>query len=149
MAKKIRIVFTTGTWDLLHSGHLNILKQAKKAGRYLIVGVSTNALIKKYKGIDPVMSYTQRKEIIESIRFVDEVVKQDNLLSIKQFKDLNIDLFILGDDWKNKKNIPGLTWLKKNNKIKFVPYTKALSSTSIKKKILKNAYEIIEAQIKR
>jgi glycerol-3-phosphate cytidylyltransferase-like family protein len=71
------------------------------------------------------------------------------LVDIKQFKNLNADLFVLGDDWKNNYSNKGINWLRKHNKIIFLPYTSRLSSSKIKTKIIHNAVEIIEAQTKR
>lgn len=145
MTKK-KIVFTSGTFDLFHSGHLNILKKAKRLGSYLIVGVSTNKLVKTHKKINPIMNYRQRREVVRSVKYVDKVVKQSKLIDVEQIKRLKVDLYVIGDDWKNRNDIDGLNWLKKRNKVVFIPYTKSLSSTRIKNKIIKNAYEIIKAQ---
>jgi glycerol-3-phosphate cytidylyltransferase len=135
--KEFAIILTAGTFDLLHIGHINILREAKKLGYYLIVALSTNELVKSHKGHYPVLSYKQRAEALRAIKYVDEVVKQSKLIDIKQFKDLSADLFIIGDDWKNRNDVSGLTWLKKHKKVKFVPYTKELSTTKIKNKIVK------------
>jgi len=138
---KMRI-FTGGTFDLFHNGHLNILRQAKSLGGYLIVGVSTDELIRTYKE-EPIMSLKNRMEIIRHIDFVDEVVPQHKLFDIDQFNDLKADLFVVGDDWSNNKENKEIQWLKERNKVKFFPYTKGLSSTIIKKKIIKNAQSTI------
>jgi glycerol-3-phosphate cytidylyltransferase len=149
MGLKKKIIFTTGSFDLFHYGHLNILKQAKAQGTHLIVGVSTDSLIYQYKGIRPVICYKDRIAIIKELKMVDRVVKQEKLVDIEQFIKLNADLFVLGDDWKNRKDNPGINWLRDNNKIMFIPYTKRLSSTKIKEKIINNAVKIIKAQSKR
>jgi glycerol-3-phosphate cytidylyltransferase len=138
---KIRI-FTGGTFDLFHNGHLNILRQAKSLGGYLIVGVSTDELIRAYKE-EPIMTLENRMEIISHIDFVDEVVPQHKLFDIDQFNDLKADFFVVGDDWSGNKENKEIQWLKERNKIKFFPYTKGLSSTIIKKKIIENARSTI------
>ena len=133
---KKRIVYTAGTWDLFHSGHLNILRLSKSLGDELIVGVSTDNLVKSYKNNFPILNYDQRAEIIKNIQFVDKVVKQEKLLDLEQIRSLNVDIITIGDDWKNKDN-SNLNKLKTDNKIKlvFIPYTKELSTTKIKEKI--------------
>jgi glycerol-3-phosphate cytidylyltransferase len=147
MAK--RIIFTGGTWDLFHTGHLNVLKKAKAMGNYLIVGVSTDALVKKYKGTKPTLNFDQRFAIIQELKCVDRVVKQKNIFDIKQFKKLKADIFVVGDDWRgNEDKVSGLKWLKENNYLKYIKYTKGLSSSMIKEKIIRNAYDIIKSQTK-
>ena len=148
MAKKI--IFTGGTFDLFHAGHLNVLKKSKKLGDYLIVAVSTNKLIKMYKGTNPILNYNQRVAIIKELKCVDKVVKQTNIFDVEQFKALKADVFVIGDDWKGKEDsVPGLKWLKDNNYLAYVPYTKGLSSSLIKEKIIKHSVEILKAQNKR
>jgi glycerol-3-phosphate cytidylyltransferase len=131
-------IFTAGTFDLFHNGHLNILRQAKSLGGYLIVGVSVDDLIKSYKE-EPIMSLENRMEIISHIDFVDEVVMQHKLFDIEQFNELKADFFVVGDDWRDNQENKNIQWLKKNNKIKFFPYTKGLSSSIIKERIINNA----------
>ena len=142
-------VYTAGSYDLLHFGHVNVLLKAKVLGDYLIVGVSTDSLISKYKGIKPIICYKDRVAVIKALKCVDRVVPQTNLVDITQFKKLNADLFVLGDDWKNNTDNVGIQWLKKHNKIIFLPYTKRLSTSKIKLKIINNAVKIIKSRMKR
>jgi len=149
MAKKI-IVFTGGTWDLFHIGHLNVLKKAKAMGDILIVGVSTNSLIKRYKEANPILNYNQRMTIVKELKCVDKVVKQTDIFDIEQFKKLKANIFVVGSDWEGKEHlVPGLKWLKDNGHLRYVPYTKGLSSSMIKEKIINHAVEILKAQNKR
>ena len=144
------VVYTGGTFDLLHRGHINIFQKAKEIGNYLIVAVSTNKLVSSYKGYDPILNYNERASIVKAIRYVDRVVKQTKIFDVDQFQSLGADIFIIGDDWANRNNIPsGLRWLKEHDKVLFVPYTKRLSTTYIKRKIIKQSYEIIRAEIER
>lgn len=138
-----KIIMTAGCYDLFHFGHINILLEAKKLGDYLIVSVSTDELIKKYKGIEPIISYEDRVAIIKELKCVNKVVKQKKLVDINQFKKLGADLFVLGDDWKNRYDVDGINWLRDNNKIAWVPYTNRLSTTSIKKKIINQSDDIL------
>lgn len=146
---KNKIIFTAGSFDLVHYGHINVLKQAKAMGDYLIVGVSTDSLILQHKGMRPIICYKDRTALIKELKCVDKVVKQTKLVDIEQFISLKADLFVVGDDWKNRKDNPGINWLRDNNKIAFIPYTKRLSSSKIKEKIINNAIKIIKSQSKR
>jgi glycerol-3-phosphate cytidylyltransferase len=147
---KKKVIYTAGTYDLFHFGHLNILLKAKELGDYLIVGVSSDKLIKKYKKIKPIISYKDRVAIVKELKCVDKVIKQNEFFKIKQLRKYNIDIIILGNDWEGKE-FPELDKCIKelNIKIVYVPYTKRLSTSKIKEKIIRNAVEIIQAQGKR
>jgi glycerol-3-phosphate cytidylyltransferase len=132
-----KIVFTSGVFDLLHPGHINILKRAKALGDYLIVGLATDELVEKIKGYKPILTYKQRLQVLNAIKYVDHIVKQRELVTKKQFVALKANIYVKGTDWKNNKNAQGLTWLIKNKKVRFIPYTKELSTTKIKNKIVK------------
>ena len=148
--KKEIIVYTSGTWDLFHVGHLNILEKSAKLGDKLIVGVSTDELIMEYKGIPPVISFEQRFKIVESIKWVSKAVKQEILTEVRQLKELDVDIVTIGDDWKDK-YLEGLEWMKKQpgKKVIYIPYTSDVSTTSIKRNIIKNSYEIIFSELSR
>lgn len=145
-----KIIYTAGTYDLFHYGHLNILLKAKLLGTKLIVGVSTDALISKYKGLKPIICYKDRVAIINSLKCVDKVIKQSTFFDVKQLKRYNISTIVLGDDWKGK-SFPELKKCLKELKIEmvYVPYTKRLSTSKIKEKIINNAVKIIKSQAKR
>lgn len=149
MIKK-KIIYTAGSFDLFHYGHLNILLKAKKLGNYLIVGVSSDKLIKKYKKMKPIINYKERSLIIRELLCVDKVIKQENFFKIKQLKKYNIDIIVLGSDWKNKKFLE-LEKIIRKLKITliYIPYTKHLSSSKIIEKIIRNSYDIIKNQIRR
>ena len=99
--KKVR-VFTSGSFDLFHVGHLNILERSAALGDELIVGVSTDELIQHYKGMPPVIPFEQRMRIVSSIKCVTKVVKQVKLTEIAQLQREGIDIVTIGDDWENK-----------------------------------------------
>lgn len=147
---KHNVVYTAGTWDLFHEGHLNILQGAKNLGQFLIVGVSTDTLIKRYKGIKPIVPFKGRKRIIENLRIVDRVVKQSSFFDVNQLLKYHIDLIVLGDDWRGKRFEELDTAIKVIGcGFKYLPYTKSLSSSKIKEKIIKNSYEIIKVSVTR
>lgn len=131
------IVYTAGTWDMFHIGHLNLFKKSKELGTKLIVGVSTDELVESYKKSKPIIPYEDRVELVKSCRFVDEVVKQEKLLDIKQMEELGIDILSIGNDWESK-YLEGLEWAKRHSKVKlvFLPYTSKISSTALKNKLI-------------
>jgi rfaE bifunctional protein nucleotidyltransferase chain/domain len=128
-------VFTAGTWDLFHVGHLNILRKSKALGDYLVVGVSTEELVLSYKNKKPIISLEDRIEIIKSCRYVDEVIIQEELLGLNMLEKIKPDIFTIGSDWKNK-TLEGMKYMKNNGiKIHYFDYTNSISSTSIIEKI--------------
>ena len=147
---KKKIIYTSGSFDIINEGHINLLRSAKSLGDQLIVGISTNKCIKSYKFINPVMTLKERKKIVSSLKFVDKVITQRTFFDIKQLKPLNIDTIVLGDDWINK-DFPALKYALGVLKCKMVylPYTQSTSSSNIKRRIIKQAVEILEAQNKR
>lgn len=150
MGKKIIRVFTSGSFDLFHIGHLNILQKSASLGDELIVGVSTDELIEKYKGMKPIIPFEQRMRIVESIKCVTKVVKQVKLTEIAQLQRENIDIVTIGDDWKGK-YLEGLEWIKKQpgKEVVYFPYTDGISTTEIKRRIIKEADRIITAALHR
>ena len=145
-----KVIYTAGSYDIFHFGHLNILLKAKKMGSFLLVGVSTDALIARYKGLKPVICYKDRASIIKEIKCVDRVIKQSSFFDIKQLKKYHIDIIVLGNDWEGK-SFPELEKCAKelNIKVVYVPYTQRLSTSKIKEKIIRNSVEIIQSQTKR
>ena len=138
MDKKI-IGYTTGVFDLFHIGHLNILKRAKEQCDYLIVGVSTDELVQKYKHKTPVISFEERKEIIKAIRYVDEVVPQVDRDKYAAWEKIHFDKMFVGDDWKNTPLFDELEkkFVDRNVEIIYFPYTKGTSSTFLKEVLKK------------
>ncbi len=143
-------VFTSGSFDLFHVGHLNILEKSAALGDELIVGVSTDELIEKYKGMKPIIPYEERARIVASIKCVTKVVKQTKLTEIAQLQRENIDIVTIGDDWKNK-YLEGLEWMKQQpgKEVVYFPYTEGVSTTKIKRDIINGANEIVAAALHR
>lgn len=147
--KKIR-VFTSGSFDLFHIGHLNILERSAALGDELIVGVSTDELIQHYKGMPPIIPFEQRFRIISSLKCVTKAVKQVKLTEVAQLQREDIDIVTIGDDWINK-YLEGLEWMKQQpgKEVVYFPYTPDVSTTSIKKKIIESTSEVIRAALQR
>ncbi|WP_412988352.1 glycerol-3-phosphate cytidylyltransferase [Pediococcus siamensis] len=120
-------VITYGTFDLLHKGHIRLLKRARALGDHLTVCVSTdefNAL----KGKKAYTSYEDRKYILEAIRYVDEVIPEKGWdQKIKDVQERHIDTFVMGDDWKGK-----FDFLKDYCEVVYLPRTEGISTTKIK-----------------
>ena len=94
------IGYTTGVFDMFHIGHLNILKQAKENCDYLIVGVTIDSFVEKYKGTRPIIPFEQRKQIVEAIKYVDRVVPQIDHDKFKVHHEYQFHKMFVGDDWK-------------------------------------------------
>ena len=138
--KKYKIGYTTGVFDMFHIGHLNILKNAKAQCDYLIVGVSTDDLVKSYKNKTPIISFEERVAIVEAIKYVDKVVPQTSMDKLEAWNNLHFDAIFHGDDWRGSS-----LYNKVENELKevgcetvFLPHTSGTSST-----ILKDALEKI------
>jgi len=129
--------YTTGVFDLFHSGHLNILKRAKANCDYLIVGVSTDELVSSYKDKSPIVSFHERFEIIQAIKYVDKVVPQESMDKLVAWEKLKFNLHFHGNDWKDSTYYNELQ--KKFNKVGvkqiYFPYTKGTSTSYLKEKI--------------
>ena len=125
-------VITDGSFDRFHEGHYNLLKRAKALGDYLIVGVSTDELV-SYKHKQAVIPHEERKEIVGAIKYVDEVVTQENMNKMEAWEKFHFNVMFVGDDWKGTdkwKNIEK-DFTEKGVKIVYFPYTKGTSSTLI------------------
>ena len=129
------IGYTTGVYDMFHVGHLRLLKNAKIYCDHLIVGISSDKLVQKYKSKMPIIPLDHRMEIVSSISFVDEVVIQHDRDKFKAFEKIKYNLLFVGDDWKGDPFWDELEKkLKMNNShIMYLPYTKNISSTRFTK----------------
>jgi len=131
--KKEVIGYTTGVYDLFHVGHLNLLRRSKSLCDKLIVGVTTDELLIKYKNKKAVIPYDERQEIVLNIKYVDVVVPQNNMDKVAACEKLKVNVMFVGDDWykdnKWKKYEEDLAEL--GAKIVYFPYTKGTSSTLI------------------
>jgi len=124
---KFKTVLTYGTFDLLHYGHLEILKRASLLGDKLIVGISTDKF-NELKGKKCVLPYKKRKQLLESLDYVDKVIPEDNWDQKEtDIKDNNVDIFVMGNDWDGK-----FDDLNKYCKVIYFPRTKGISTTKLK-----------------
>lgn len=122
-------VITYGTFDLLHYGHIELLKRAKAMGDYLIVALSTDEFNWNSKQKKAYFSYDKRKQLLEAIRYVDLVIPEKNWdQKVTDIKKYHIDTFVMGDDWKGK-----FDYLDKETNVIYLPRTPEISTTKIKK----------------
>lgn len=124
---------------MFHIGHLNILKHAKEQCEYLIVGVSTDEVVKSYKNKTPIIPFEERCEIVEAIKYVDKVIAQSDMDKIAAVKRLNADAVFVGSDWKGTD-----TWNhfeeefhKINCSVVYLDHTDGISSTILRDKLNK------------
>ena len=134
--KKFKIGYTTGVFDMFHIGHLNILRRAKDQCDFLIVGVSTDENVMLYKHKKPVIPFEQRMAIVEAIRYVDQVVPQENMDKFAAWQRLHFDVMFHGSDWKGSQMFNETE--KKLNSVGcdviYLPHTEGISSTILTNK---------------
>ena len=122
-------VITYGTFDLLHYGHINLLRRARELGDYLVVVISTDEFNWNEKGKKCYFTYEQSKAMVEAIRYVDRVIPETNWEQKRtDVHDYDIDVFVMGDDWKGK-----FDFLKEEGvEVVYLPRTPEISTTQIK-----------------
>jgi len=125
-------VITYGTYDLLHIGHINLLKRAKALGDYLIVGLSTDEF-NRIKNKDCFLPFEQRKAVLEAIKYVDKVIPEENWeQKVTDIKNNKVDIFVMGSDWEGK-----FDDLKKHCEVIYLERTLNISTTCLKRSIVK------------
>lgn len=138
----VKRVITYGTFDLLHVGHIELLRRAKALGDYLIVACSTDKF-NEGKGKKCVISYDDRKRMLEAVRYVDLVIpEEDWAQKVSDVKKYEVDIFVMGGDWEEKKfelNGRKMTFDEQLDglcEVKYLPRTPEVSTTDIKKRIM-------------
>lgn len=120
-------VITYGTFDLLHWGHINILKRAKEMGDYLIVAISTDEF-NRLKHKQSYHNFENRKMILEAIRYVDGVIPENSWdQKVEDVQKHDVDLFVMGDDWKGE-----FDFLKEHCEVVYLSRTEGISTSQIK-----------------
>ena len=138
------VVYTGGTFDLFHAGHVNFLKKCKDiagiSGR-VVVSLNTDEFIKEYKGKPPIVNFFDRMAVLKACRYVDQVVANSGGADSKPtISEINPDIIAIGTDWARKDYYKQMQftqdWLdEKNISLIYIPYTKGISSTEIKQRI--------------
>jgi len=131
-------VYTVGTFDLLHVGHLVLLEHCRTLGDTLVVGVASDEVVNSYKPNIPVIPLKQRMEMIKALKCVDNVRAYNELEYVSACKELDVDIFVIGEDWGDKPhNIAVEEYLKsKGKQIVQVTYNAQTSSTRIKQNVI-------------
>lgn len=127
----MRRVITYGTFDLLHYGHINLLRRAKEQGDYLIVALSTDEFNWNEKQKKCYFSYEKRKKLVEAIRYVDLVIPEESWeQKISDINKYDVDVFVIGDDWEGK-----FDFLRNETsaEVIYIDRTPEISTTQIKK----------------
>lgn len=135
--KKYKIGYTTGVFDMFHIGHLNVLEKAKEQCEILVVGVSTDEVVKEYKNKVPVIPYTQRAKIVSALKCVDKVVPQESMNKFDAWKLIGFNVLFHGDDWKGSKMYDDIEkqLSEVGVDIVFLKHTSGISSTILREKI--------------
>ena len=127
------VVYTSGTFDMLHINHLKMIEYARALGDILIVGVNTDELVASYKSA-PIIPFEERIALMKAIKGPDIVIPQRSLDHTDKVEKLNFDIFVVGDDWAGKYD-----YLKEQGvQVVYFPYGEGISSSSLKKKIYNN-----------
>lgn len=137
MEKHYKRGYTTGVYDMFHIGHLNVLENAKKYCDELVVGVSTDRLVREYKGHDAIIPFEERIRIVEALRCVDKAIPQINMDKLAVMLAEHCDAIFVGDDWKGTQK-----WLDYEREfacygieVVYLPYTKGTSSTQLRERL--------------
>lgn len=136
-------VYTVGTFDLLHVGHLDLLEYCKTLGDKFVVGVASDEVVSSYKPNVPIIPLKQRMEMLQALKCVDDVVSYDKLEYVTNCKELDVDIFVIGEDWGDEPhNIAVEKYLKsKGGKIVQVTYNPLTSSTKIKQNVIAQSHK--------
>ncbi|MCH1546770.1 MAG: adenylyltransferase/cytidyltransferase family protein [Candidatus Marinimicrobia bacterium] len=129
-----KIGYTTGVFDLFHIGHLNILKRARLECDHLIVGITTDELSESAKNKKPFIPFQERMDLVEAVKYVDEVVPQTSYDKMEAWNNLKFDRMFVGDDWKGSDqwNIIEDEFAQVGVEIIYFPYTTHTSSTILR-----------------
>lgn len=139
MSNKPIIGYTTGVFDMFHIGHLNILKRAKERCDYLVVGVSTDELVKEYKHKNAIIPFNERISIVSSIKYVDKVIPQTTMDKMRAWTDVKFDIMFHGDEWKGTDlyNRYEEEFAKVCVSICYLSHTEGISSSLLREKLNK------------
>lgn len=133
------IVYVSGTFDMFHRNHLKMIQYGDGLGDTLIVGVSTDELVCSYKK-PPIIPFEERIAIVQALKYPDIVIPQRSLEHTEKVKDLNIDIFVVGDDWRGKYD-----YLRELGvKVFYFPYGEGVSSSNLKTKIYNQYKELLD-----
>ena len=133
------VVYTSGTFDLLHINHLKMIEYARSLADILIVGVNTDELVASYKS-EPIIPFEERLALVKALKYPDIVIPQNSLDHREKVNKLNFDIFIVGDDWAGKYDY----FKKQKVSVIYFPYGAGVTSTDLKNRIYRNYEKIKE-----
>jgi rfaE bifunctional protein nucleotidyltransferase chain/domain len=135
-------VYAAGVFDMIHPGHVRYLNKCKALGDYLVVGLLTDDGTARYKAHRPILTYNERFEVLKSLKMIDYIVRQDDtdptetLIRLRKEKDWIFNIMCRGDDYPHRPQ--GSDFIEANGgKVVRIPYSKEISSTDIKSRVLK------------
>lgn len=131
-----RVVLIQGTFEILNVGHVRAFKFARSRGDYLIVALNTNALVRRYKGRRPVMSWQHKRQLIEAVRYVDQVVPAPDFSPVKLFKKYHVDVYVLSREWEHTKSREIDYMGERGGEVCFSRRYRGVSTTVIKHRLL-------------
>jgi cytidyltransferase-like protein len=136
------IVYTVGTFDLLHVGHLALLEYCKTLGDTFVVGIASDEVVNSYKPNVPVIPLKQRMQMLKALKCVDDVRAYHTLEYVTACKELDVDIFVIGEDWGDKPHNKAVeAYLKsKGKKIVQITYDLQTSSTKIKQNVIAQSH---------
>lgn len=133
------VVYTSGTFDMLHINHLKMIEYARSLGDILIVGVNTDELVESYKS-QPIIPFDERIALVKALKYPDIVIPQRSLDHTDKVKKLHFDVFVVGDDWVGKYD-----YLEKLGvTVVYFPYGAGVSSSGLKERIYENYQKMQE-----
>ncbi len=139
----MKLVYTVGTFDMVHVGHLDLLEYCATLGDKFIVGVASDDVVGSYKRNTPIIPLDQRMRMLKSLKCVDDVVSYETLEYVSHCKALHVDIFVIGEDWGDKPhNIAVEKYLQsKGATIIQVSYNPLTSSTKIKQNVIAQSHK--------
>lgn len=137
MIAKKTVVYTSGTFDMLHANHLKMIEYARSLGDILIVGVNTDELVESYKS-RPIIPFDERIALVKALKYPDIVIPQHSLDHADKVEKLHFDVFVVGDDWAGKYD-----YLKDLGvDVVYFPYGRGVSSSKLKQQIYEKYEEM-------
>ena len=136
--KKYKVGYTTGVYDMFHIGHLNVLQRAKEQCEYLIVGVSTDEVVRSYKNKTPIIPFEERMAIVSALKCVDQVVPQTSMNKMEAWEKYHFNALFHGSDWKGSDMYNKMIdeFKEVGVDVVFLPHTDGVSSTMLADRII-------------
>ena len=131
------VVYTSGTFDMLHINHLKMIEYARALGDILIVGVNTDELVASYNS-QPIIPFDERIALVKALKYPDIVIPQRSLDHTEKVKKLHFDVFVVGDDWTGKYDYLEALGVS----VVYFPYGAGVSSSELKERIYENYQKI-------